>query len=166
MFYSEFDTALCPMILLGDERGIQRLHLCGLEGSKRELKIDNGWQRNDRLFVDAIAQLREYAKGERQAFDLPLNLQGTEFQQAVWQQLRKIPFGQSCSYLDIARQIGNDKACRAVGAANGQNPVPIIVPCHRVVGANGKLTGFAFGLDIKEQLLDLESLTLASSLSS
>jgi methylated-DNA-[protein]-cysteine S-methyltransferase len=101
-------------------------------------------------------QLQEYFAGERSHFDLLLNGAGTDFQQSVWSALARIPFGEVRSYGDIAREIGRPKAVRAVGAANGRNPLPIIVPCHRVIGSNGSLTGFAGGLDIKKKLLALE----------
>ena len=102
-------------------------------------------------------QLSEYFAGTRQRFDLPLDFEGTEFQKRVWQALLDIPFGETRSYRDIAEQVGNIKAVRAVGAANGKNPISIIAPCHRVVGVNGKLVGFAGGLNNKEILLRLES---------
>ena len=101
-------------------------------------------------------QLSEYFAGTRQRFDLPLDFEGTEFQKSVWQALLDIPFGETRSYRDIAEQVGNIKAVRAVGAANGKNPISIIAPCHRVVGMNGKLVGFAGGLDNKKILLCLE----------
>ena len=101
-------------------------------------------------------QLSEYFAGTRQRFDLPLDFEGTEFQKRVWQALLDIPFGETRSYRDIAEQVGNIKAVRAVGAANGKNPISIIAPCHRVVGVNGKLVGFAGGLNNKEILLGLE----------
>ena len=101
----------------------------------------------------AIRQLEQYLAGDRREFDLPILLQGTEFQKRVWQQLLAIPFGQTSSYLDIATAIGNPKAVRAVGAANGQNPISIIVPCHRVVGSDGSLIGYGGGLWRKEWLL-------------
>lgn len=101
-------------------------------------------------------QLNEYFAGTRQQFDLPLDFEGTEFQKKVWQALLSIPFGETRSYRDIAEQVGNIKAVRAVGAANGKNPISIIAPCHRVVGINGKLVGFAGGLDNKQILLRLE----------
>ncbi|KLV09952.1 cysteine methyltransferase [Photobacterium ganghwense] len=101
-------------------------------------------------------QLAEYFAGERQTFEVPLNMAGTEFQHQVWQALDTVKFGETCSYGDIARSIGNPKAVRAVGAANGKNPVPIIVPCHRIIGSSGKLTGYAGGLDIKVWLLTHE----------
>lgn len=103
-----------------------------------------------------LAQLDEYFKGERRDFSLNLKPEGTAFQQTVWQQLTAIPYGQTVSYLDIARQVGNEKAVRAVGAANGQNPIVIVVPCHRVVGSNGQLTGYGGGLWRKAWLLNHE----------
>jgi len=105
-------------------------------------------------------QLRAYFAGERQAFDLPLAPSGTEFQQAVWKQLRAIPFGQTVSYSDIAQRIDQPQTVRAVGGANGKNPLPIIVPCHRVIGRNGKLTGYAGGLWRKEWLLKHERVAI------
>lgn len=111
---------------------------------------------NDTL-RQAKQQLAEYLAGERKRFDLPMAPQGTEFQKRVWQALTTIEFGDTCSYLDIARLIGNEKAVRAVGAANGKNPLSIIVPCHRVIGSNGKLTGYAGGLSKKAWLLTLET---------
>ena len=109
------------------------------------------------ILLETQKQLSEYFSGKRQKFDLPLDFEGTEFQKKVWQALLSIPFGETRSYRDIAEQVGNVKAVRAVGAANGKNPISIIAPCHRVVGANGKLVGFAGGLDNKEILLKLES---------
>jgi len=108
------------------------------------------------LIKKAAAQLKEYFAGKRAEFDLPLDPAGTEFQRAVWRALQTIPFGETCSYGDIALQIGNPKACRAVGMANNRNPIAIIIPCHRVIGRDGSLTGYGGGLDIKQYLLDLE----------
>ena len=108
------------------------------------------------ILLETQKQLTEYFAGKRQQFDLPLDFEGTEFQKKVWQALLTIPFGETRSYRDIAEQIGNVKAVRAVGAANGKNPISIIAPCHRVVGANGKLVGFAGGLENKEILLKIE----------
>lgn len=107
----------------------------------------------------AAEQLKEYFTGQRVKFDLKLNVTGTRFQQQVWQQLMDIPYGQTCSYADIARAINNPKAVRAVGAANGRNPLTIVVPCHRVIGSNGTLTGYAWGTSIKAGLLKLEQRT-------
>lgn len=108
------------------------------------------------VLIEAERQLREYFAGERRCFTLPLDFVGTEFQKKVWNALVAIPFGETRSYSEIARQIGHPQAVRAVGAANGRNPLSIVAPCHRVIGANGKLTGFAGGLEVKAFLLDLE----------
>ena len=106
--------------------------------------------------LQAVIQLEEYFAGDREQFDLNLSVSGTEFQQKVWQELMNIPYGKTCSYADIAKAINNPKAVRAVGAANGRNPITIIVPCHRVIGSNGSLTGYAWGTSIKAGLLELE----------
>lgn len=110
-----------------------------------------------RILAAACNQLREYFAGRRNQFDLPLAPQGTAFQLRVWTELRRIPYGQTISYGELARRVGLPRAARAVGAANGANPIPIIVPCHRVIGANGRLTGFGGGLATKAELLALES---------
>jgi methylated-DNA-[protein]-cysteine S-methyltransferase len=108
------------------------------------------------VLVETERQLREYFAGKRKAFSVALDVRGTRFQKDVWEALLAIPFGETRSYGELARQLGNPRATRAVGAANGRNPVSIIVPCHRVVGASGKLTGFAGGLNVKAHLLQLE----------
>ncbi|OAA90445.1 methylated-DNA--[protein]-cysteine S-methyltransferase [Clostridium ljungdahlii] len=108
------------------------------------------------LLKNAGNQLQEYLEGKRKKFDLPLEPQGTEFQKKVWNALQEIPYGKTFSYKDVAQNIGNIKACRAVGMANNKNPIPICIPCHRVIGSNGKLVGYAGGLDIKEKLLEIE----------
>lgn len=108
------------------------------------------------LLKNAALQLNEYLEGKRNSFDLPLNPNGTEFQKKVWAALCDIPFGETRSYKQIAEYIGNPKACRAVGMANNKNPIMIFIPCHRVVGSDGSLTGYAGGLDMKEKLLSLE----------
>jgi methylated-DNA-[protein]-cysteine S-methyltransferase len=108
------------------------------------------------VLVEAERQLREYFAGRRRSFDLTLDFVGTPFQRAVWKALLTIPFGQTRSYGEIAKQVGRPSASRAVGAANGRNPVSIIAPCHRVIGSTGALTGFGGGLDVKERLLRLE----------
>ena len=126
------------------------------ENPKRVRLAELVKQTDHPILLETQKQLTEYFAGKRQQFDLPLDFEGTEFQQKVWQALLTIPFGETRSYRDIAEQIGNVKAVRAVGAANGKNPISIIAPCHRVVGANGKLVGFAGGLDNKDILLRLE----------
>lgn len=109
-----------------------------------------------RLIKETYTQLKEYLSGKRKTFDIPIKMQGTKFQKTVWNELVKIPYGETRSYKQIAENIGNPKACRAVGMANHNNPIAIIVPCHRVIGANNKLVGYAGGLNIKQKLLKLE----------
>ena len=115
----------------------------------------------DSSAVEARRQLEEYFAGKRKQFDLDLDFVGTDFQKSVWNALANIPFGESRSYREIARELGNASATRAVGAANGRNPISIVAPCHRVIGASGELTGFAGGIERKAHLLDLERGTLA-----
>lgn len=109
-----------------------------------------------KLLEEACKQLEEYFQGVRKEFNLPLKPKGTPFMESVWKALQDIPYGQTKSYKDIAEAVGNAKACRAVGLANNRNPIPIFIPCHRVIGANGKLVGYGGGLHIKEYLLELE----------
>jgi len=118
--------------------------------------MDDARNRRTAILMEAEKQLRAYFAGVLRQFDLPLDLAGTPFQQRVWQELLKIPYGETRSYGQVARDMGAPAAIRAVGAANGANPVPIVVPCHRVVGANGKLTGYGGGLPLKQRLLALE----------
>lgn len=154
-YYTRFNSPLCEIILVGDEQGLSRLHL-ETDGGQRQFHFQQNWQRNDVFFSEVIKQLNEYFNGQRHTFDIKTNPQGTPFQRRVWQQLTTIGYGERRSYKDVASAIGNDKASRAVGMANNKNPLPLIIPCHRVVGSNGKLTGFAHGLEMKEQLLELE----------
>ena len=118
----------------------------------------SGMERNDSNLVlrETMLQLRAYFAGELRDFDVPLDMQGTPFQQRVWNELLRIPYGETRSYMQIAVAVGAPKAVRAVGAANGSNPIPIIVPCHRVIGSSGKLTGYGGGLPLKKRLLELE----------
>lgn len=127
---------------------------------KGKTQPNTAWEPVDDIGLNAAQQLNDYFSGKRQTFNLPLQPQGTEFQQQVWQALTSIPCGQTQSYQAIAQAIHRPKAMRAVGAANGRNPIPIIIPCHRVIGANGKLTGFGGGLPIKEWLLKHEQTLL------
>jgi methylated-DNA-[protein]-cysteine S-methyltransferase len=153
------ESIVGTLLLAGDERGLVRVNF-GMEcsgGGKHEKFPKTEWSRNDAAFGAAIGELRAYFAGELQEFETPVVLEGTEFQVRVWQELRKIPYGETISYGELARRIGNAQAMRAVGLANGANPVPIFVPCHRVIGSNGKLTGFGGGLANKKKLLELES---------
>lgn len=138
--------------IIGTANSIKAINF--VEGEEEEQPVD----RTDlpAAVAACLAQLDEYFKGERRDFSLNLTPEGTAFQQAVWQQLMAVPYGQTASYLDIARRVGNEKAVRAVGAANGQNPIVIVVPCHRIVGSNGQLTGYGGGLWRKDWLLKHE----------
>lgn len=124
---------------------------------QEEIKYENIEILETDLLKNAGKQLNEYFNGERKEFNLPLNPKGTEFQKKVWNALLNIPYGKTASYKDIATMIGNDKASRAVGMANNRNPIPILIPCHRVIGSNGKLVGYGGGIDTKIKLLDLEN---------
>lgn len=119
-------------------------------------KKENEIEKETELIKKAYTQLEEYLSGKRTEFDIEIEMIGTEFQKKVWKELLNIPYGETRSYKDIAIAIGNEKACRAVGNANNKNPIAIIVPCHRVIGSNGSMTGYAGGLDIKEKLLKIE----------
>lgn len=154
MYYCYLQTPIGELLLAGDEDALSLVSFP--QGSMRRDPEDD-WIYNEKPFVTARQQLNEYFAGERKAFDLPLRLNGTEFQLSVLDALQKIPYGETTSYAAIAERIGRPKAVRAVGAANGRNPVPIIVPCHRVIGSHGELTGFGGGLDTKEALLRLEA---------
>lgn len=155
MYYTKFNTRLCEIILAGDEKGLVHLHLNTGQGS-RQFEIQDSWELKPEFFEDTQSQILEYLAGKREVFEVSLNPAGTEFQKKVWEQLRTIPYNSLAGYGEIAKKLGNPKAARAVGAANGKNPIPLIIPCHRVVGANGNLTGFAHGLAIKEKLIALE----------
>ena len=147
--FTILDSPIGPLSVAKNARGeIIEIHF----GDRAK----DDWQRDDSSFDDITLQLCEYFDGERREFDLPLAPAGTPFQQSVWSVLRTIPYGRTWSYLDVANAIGKPAACRAVGAANGANPLPIVVPCHRVIGTNGSLIGFGGGIDVKRRLLALE----------
>lgn len=153
--YCYLDTPIGKLLIAGDEEAVQRIEFPN-NGKARKPEAD--WRESSRGAVgETVRQLREYFVGKRKEFDLPLAPQGTPFQREVWRKLQEIPYGETISYGELAKRIGNPKASRAVGAANGQNPIPIVIPCHRVIGANGKLTGFGGGLPTKEALLALEA---------
>jgi methylated-DNA-[protein]-cysteine S-methyltransferase len=160
--HTEMDSPLGPL-LLTMAHGL----LTGVSMSRKKTVADISPQSiyDPEPFVAVIDQLQEYFVGERREFDVPLRLDGTAFQRLVWEQLREIPFGTTTTYGEIARRIGNPNAVRAVGLANGRNPIPIIVPCHRVIGSNGTLTGYSGGLKNKSLLLELESPNGSSQLS-
>ncbi|MFT7382724.1 MAG: methylated-DNA-[protein]-cysteine S-methyltransferase [Urechidicola sp.] len=150
MQYRYMDSPLGQLLIAGDVKG---LHFVGFPSGQLAVAPDVDWLHDEDICDEAVTQLAEYFAGERQSFSLTLCPTGTEFQVAVLQALRQIPYGATCSYGDVARAIGRPKAVRAVGAANGRNPLPIIIPCHRVIGSNGSLTGFGGGLPAKQWLL-------------
>jgi len=154
MFYDYFETGLIgTLTLVGDEEGLRHIVF---PKEKKAFIIRDDWQKKPGFFEPVKAQLRAYFKGELKQFDLALAPVGTSFQLKVWQALRTIPYGELVSYKTLAEAIGNPKAVRAVGGANGKNPIPIIVPCHRCIGSDGSLIGFGGGLDTKKRLIDLE----------
>ena len=154
MYYDFFETGLIgSLTLVGDEAGLRYIDF---QKTKNPTTIRDNWKKKSEFFAPVNAQLRAYFKRELKQFDLPLAPVGTPFQLKVWQALRAIPYGELVSYKTIAEAVGNPKAVRAVGGANGKNPIPIIVPCHRVIGSDGSLTGFGGGLETKKRLIDLE----------
>ncbi len=163
MYYTKFNTLFCEIILVGNKESLTNLHLNTGEG-KRCFEISNEWILNDAFFADTIHQINAYFRGKRTRFDVDIYPQGTDFQRRVWRELSKISYGQLCTYKDIAKAIGNEKASRAVGMANSKNPIPLIIPCHRVIGTNGKLTGFAHGIAIKKRLINFEQRFLLNHL--
>ena len=154
MYYCYQETPIGSLLLAGDEDG---LAVVGFPEGSGHREPEPDWIFNEKPLEVACRQLREYFAGERREFDLAVKLTGTEFQVRVLEALQDIPYGETASYGEIARRIGRPKAVRAVGAANGRNPIPIVVPCHRVIGSTGDLTGFGGGLDTKEALLRLEA---------
>jgi methylated-DNA-[protein]-cysteine S-methyltransferase len=158
VFYTTLESPVGPLLLVGDA---DALRLVSFESSKHAEPPQADWKQDNAPFAEVIRQLQAYFRGELREFDVPLALEGTEFQRRVWNALRGIPYGETISYLQLAERIGNPKAVRAVGLANGSNPIPIIVPCHRVIGSDGSLTGFGGGISTKKKLLELESKQLS-----
>jgi len=155
MNYCYLETPVGTLLIAGDDAAIRRIYF---PKNGKPARPEPGWIESRRgPIAGAVRQLQEYFAGKRADFDLPLAPEGTEFQRAVWRCLQEIPYGETISYGELAKRVGNPKASRAVGAANGSNPIPIVIPCHRVIGSNGKLTGFGGGLPTKERLLALES---------
>jgi methylated-DNA-[protein]-cysteine S-methyltransferase len=159
MNYCYVETPIGKLLVAGDDQAVR---LISFLKNGKPMRPEAEWTESSRGPVaQAARQLREYFSGKRTEFDLPLAPEGTGFQRSVWQRLQEIPYGETISYGELAKRVGNPKASRAVGAANGQNPIPIVIPCHRVIGANGKLTGFGGGLPVKEALLALEARQLS-----
>ena len=150
-YWEVYESKIGPLTILSDDEALLRIDFGTVEH-------ENAVRERSELIERTEGQLEEYMAGTRTEFDLPLNPEGTEFQKKVWNALLLIPYGETKSYKDIAVLIDNPKGCRAVGMANNRNPIPIIIPCHRVIGANGSLIGYGGGLDIKVKLLELERL--------
>jgi methylated-DNA-[protein]-cysteine S-methyltransferase len=157
VFGARLNSPVGELVLTSDGEAITGLFM---EKQKDEPKLISDWRRDDQLFREAARQLRAYFAGELTAFELPLATAGTEFQERVWAELRKIPYGSTINYAELARRIGKPKAWRAAGAANGSNPISIIIPCHRVIASDSKLTGYGGGIERKRFLLELEARTL------
>ena len=154
MYYDFFDSAIGPLVLVSDDTdALIQLHL---PKRSKPGHVAPEWKRAPSRLREVRAQLAAYFAGKLLTFDLPLAPHGTEFQRTVWEELLRIPYGDTISYADLARRIGKPSAMRAVGAANGANPIALIVPCHRVIGADGTLTGYGGGLPAKRWLLDHE----------
>jgi methylated-DNA-[protein]-cysteine S-methyltransferase len=156
--YTWYESPVGRLLLAGSRDG---LNYVSFSSGGHAVTVDPDWMEEPSLFDDAIQQLREYFASDRKTFSLKLIPEGTDFQRAVWSELQNIPYGETISYKELAERIGRPKAVRAVGAANGANPIPIIIPCHRVIGNDGSLTGFGGGLPLKKRLLELESRQLA-----
>jgi methylated-DNA-[protein]-cysteine S-methyltransferase len=153
MEYDFLETPIGRLLLVADEHGLRHIDFPRADQGER---IEPDWHRGRHHLGVAIRQLEAYFAGRLHAFDVGLAARGTDFRKTVWTELVRIPYGETISYGELARRIGDPGASRAVGAANGANPLPIIVPCHRVIGSTGKLTGFGGGLPIKQWLLDHE----------
>jgi methylated-DNA-[protein]-cysteine S-methyltransferase len=152
-FYTQLESPLGPLLLVADDAGLRQILFVN---GRHPAQPESSWKEDRAPLSDTIRQLQAYFGGELESFDLPLAPEGTPFQLGVWRRLCDIPYGETISYGELAGRIGNPKASRAVGLANGSNPIPIVIPCHRVIGSNGKLTGYGGGLPIKEKLLALE----------
>ena len=150
--YVECASPIGRLLVVAEGKAVTEIHF-----PNKRVRPARDWEEGSPLLRRAAKQLEQYFAGRRKAFDLPLEPRGTEFQRAVWAELQRIDYGGTVSYGELATRIARPKAVRAVGAANGANPIPIVIPCHRVIGANGKLTGFGGGLPTKKKLLALES---------
>ena len=154
MLYTTVDSPIGTLLLQGDEHALRGLHM---QGGRTAIRVRPEWERADEPFAHVEAQLAEYFAGRRTTFDVALELAGSPFQRRVWEALQGIPYGETVSYGELACRVGAPSAARAVGVANRENPVAVIVPCHRVIGADGSLTGFGGGLERKRLLLELEA---------
>lgn len=160
--YTTMPSPIGDLLLVGGEGGLAGVYMPPHRWSPT---VGQGWRRDGAAFVEPVAQLGDYFAGVRTGFDLPLAPRGTPFQLQVWEALREVPYGQTVSYGQLAARIGRARASRAVGLAIGRNPISIVVPCHRVIGKSGALTGYGGGLDKKRRLLALEARLVSSSAS-
>ena len=154
LLYATVESPLGELLLVGDGYALLGLHM---QRGRKAVPVDPGWQRSEEQFSNVRVQLEEYFAGRRSVFDLPLDLRGTAFQRRVWRALLGVPYGETLTYGELASRIGQPSAARAVGHANGSNPLAVIVPCHRLVGANGTLVDYGGGLERKQHLLSLEA---------
>jgi methylated-DNA-[protein]-cysteine S-methyltransferase len=154
VIYTTIDSPIGELLLLGDGDVLHGLYM---QAGRKPIAVRAAWQRDDEAFPDVRRQLGEYFAGERTSFDVAMHLDGSAFQRTVWHALTEIPYGETISYGELARRIDRPDLARAVGTANGQNPIAVIVPCHRVIGADGSLVGYGGGLDRKRLLLELEA---------
>ena len=161
LFYTKTNTPFGQLIVVSSNKGVVRVTLPIESGRDRldEIKHEfpgSEFREDAQKNREAVRQLKEYFSGTRTSFDLPLDLQGTDFQKKVWKAMLKVPYGRTRSYGQIARDIGNPKACRAVGSSCGKNNITIVIPCHRIIGSSGSMTGFGGGIPLKVKLLNLE----------
>ena len=154
--YERMPSPIGELLLVGDGERLNAVHL---QAGRYPQPVADGWRPGDGALADARDQLERYFDGRLTEFDLDLAPEGTEFQRRVWHELERIPYGETACYAELAERIGRPGAARAVGAANGRNPIAVVVPCHRVIGADGALTGYAGGIDAKWLLLELEAST-------
>lgn len=159
MFWHEMESPVGPLLLAADAQALTRVHF---QGGRHPFTPPAEWRHEAARFASVARELAEYFAGERRAFSLALAMEGSGFQRSVWQALVAIPYGETLSYAELARRVGS--VARAVGMANGANPLPIVVPCHRVIGSDGSLTGFGGGLAVKRALLELEGAACVSDL--
>ena len=154
MNYCQWESPVGPLLIAGDGEALRYIYF---PKNGRAARPERGWVESAAgVAAQAVEQLREYFAGKRKEFDLPVAVEGTAFQRAVWRALQEIPYGATISYGELAQRVGHTKASRAAGSANGANRIPIVIPCHRVIAAGGRLGGFGGGLPIKEALLKLE----------
>ena len=151
--YTTVESPIGELLLVGDGEALRGLYM---QEGRRPMAIPDSWRRSEEPFAEVCRQLDEYFAGERVEFDLELASEGPEFEQRVWRALAEIPYGETISYGELAHRLGHPDGARAVGMANGRNPISIVVPCHRVIGADGSLTGYGGGIDRKRFLLELE----------